>query len=114
MISFSIKFPSCKARVDFQIPGSHDNKIILHFVIHQPRRLFNSLDLEIIFSSVFPRESVIFVSSFFIPEIFHFVFDSLNSTNEFHSLQKEHCPVHFTLSFQQLLQIYIVFRLKYI
>ena len=51
---------SCKARVDFQIPGSPESKIILPGVIHPHKRLFNSWEVVGIFSSLFEEIFEIF------------------------------------------------------
>jgi hypothetical protein len=104
-----MKFHICKARVDFQIQGSQESKITLQTVIHHQSKLFISVDVVIILSSDKIFLSFIFTSSFLtqIQVAFAFIFDSLNSTKVFQSLQKGHCQTHFRLSFQQLLQTYI-------
>jgi len=114
MFSFT-REANCKVIVDFQIPGSQESKTTLHGTIHHHKTLLSSVDLVMIFTSLFSFITVFKSSNSFTSHLFHHklleILVSLNSFREFHSLQKGHCHCHFRLSFQQLVHIYIIINL---
>gem|GEM_PF-850798 len=106
IICLSINEANCNDSVDLPIQGSPESKIRDQGTIPHHSTLFNSSDFVIILSSfwfVFSSFDKLIFSHF----CFELVFDSLNSTKVFHSLQKLHCHCHLIASFQQLLQMYI-------